>query len=512
MKHTSVKLDTPIEFVNITKINPLISKCQIKVCYVGEQPNRNKSVITKEVAQNLAQTLPGAPIVGFYNEAEGDFEEHNRVIDISNGKFDIKDTTRPYGFVDISAKVWFQKFLDDGKNEHEYLMTEGYIWSDIYPESKRIIEKGNNQSMELDDKKMKAHWSKDENGMPEFFIINEAIIKNLCILGENCEPCFEGANITAPSIHFSYSDEFNERLFSMMKDLKGLLEGKGGTKVFTRYNVEIGDPIWTSLYSYVNSLDENAVIDGIYEDSGLFAVIKNNDKFTRIDFSMENDVFTPGEVTELTEYTVAEDPQFDPAKVAEFVENFAKKKDEKGQDNKENNDNNKEDTSEKDNKNPEETPANEPKDNDDEEDKKKKKASYSLDEVVEYGLLKKDFDELEAKYNNLVADKENLEKQIASLSEFKMTVEREKKQDMINSFYMLSDEDKKDVISNIDTYSLDDIEAKLSILCVRNKVSFDTSKEEQNNPTVYNLNNDVNIEDSVPAWIKAVQDVAKSME
>lgn len=512
MKHTSVKLDTPIEFVNITKINPLISKCQIKVCYVGEQPNRNKSVITKEVAQNLAQTLPGAPIVGFYNEAEGDFEEHNRVIDISNGKFDIKDTTRPYGFVDIGAKVWFQKFLDDGKNEHEYLMTEGYIWSDIYPESKRIIEKGNNQSMELDDKKMKAHWSKDENGMPEFFIINEAIIKNLCILGENCEPCFEGANITAPSIHFSYSDEFNERLFSMMKDLKGLLEGKGGTKVFTRYNVEIGDPIWTSLYSYVNSLDENAVIDGIYEDSGLFAVIKNNDKFTRIDFSMENDVFTPGEVTELTEYTVAEDPQFDPAKVAEFVENFAKKKDEKGQDNKENNDNNKEDTSEKDNKNPEETPANEPKDDDDEEDKKKKKASYSLDEVVEYGLLKKDFDELEAKYNNLVADKENLEKQIASLSEFKMTVEREKKQDMINSFYMLSDEDKKDVISNIDTYSLDDIEAKLSILCVRNKVSFDTSKEEQNNPTVYNLNNDVNIEDSVPAWIKAVQDVAKSME
>ncbi len=512
MKHTSVKLDTPIEFVNITKINPLISKCQIKVCYVGEQPNRNKSVITKEVAQNLAQTLPGAPIVGFYNEAEGDFEEHNRVIDISNGKFDIKDTTRPYGFVDIGAKVWFQKFLDDGKNEHEYLMTEGYIWSDIYPESKRIIEKGNNQSMELDDKKMKAHWSKDENGMPEFFIINEAIIKNLCILGENCEPCFEGANITAPSIHFSYSDEFNERLFSMMKDLKGLLEGKGGTKVFTRYNVEIGDPIWTSLYSYVNSLDENAVIDGIYEDSGLFAVIKNNDKFTRIDFSMENDVFTPSEVTELTEYTVAEDPQFDPAKVAEFVENFAKKKDEKGQDNKENNDNNKEDTSEKDNKNPEETPANEPKDDDDEEDKKKKKASYSLDEVVEYGLLKKDFDELEAKYNNLVADKENLEKQIASLSEFKMTVEREKKQDMINSFYMLSDEDKKDVISNIDTYSLDDIEAKLSILCVRNKVSFDTSKEEQNNPTVYNLNNDVNIEDSVPAWIKAVQDVAKSME
>lgn len=107
MKHTSVKLETPIEFINITPLNPLISKCQIKVCYVGEEPNRNGSIITKEVARGMANSLPGSPIVGYYNEAEGDFEEHNRIIDISNGKFEIKDTTKPYGFVDLNAKVWF---------------------------------------------------------------------------------------------------------------------------------------------------------------------------------------------------------------------------------------------------------------------------------------------------------------------------------------------------------------------------------------------------------------------
>lgn len=390
-------------------------------------------------------------------------------------------------------------------------MTEGYIWSDIYPESKRIIEKGNNQSMELDDKKIKAHWSKDENGMPEFFIINEAIIKKLCILGEDCEPCFEGANITAPSIHFSFSDKFNEQLFSMMKDLKELLEDKGGTKVFTRYNVEIGDPIWTSLYSYVNDLDETAVIDGIYEDNGLFAVIKNDNTFTRVNFSMENDVFTPGEFTELTDYTVAEEPQFDPTKVAEFAENFAKKKDEKGKDNKENNDNNQKDNSK-------ENPENEPKNNSNEdegedEDKKKKKAKYSLEDVVEYGLLKKDFDELEAKYNALVSEKENLDKELASLSQFKKNIEKKEKEEMIKSFYMLSDDDKKDVIDNIDTYSLDDIEAKLSIICVRNKVSFELEKgTDMNNPLTYNINEDNgNNEDEVPAWFKAARDVAKSM-
>mgnify|MGYP003402614832 FL=1 len=108
MKHQSVPmLEHPCEFINITPINPLISKCEIKVCYVGDEPNRNRSVITKEVATEMANSLPGSPIVGYYNEAAGDFEEHNRIIDISGGKVQIKDTTRPYGFVDLGAKVWF---------------------------------------------------------------------------------------------------------------------------------------------------------------------------------------------------------------------------------------------------------------------------------------------------------------------------------------------------------------------------------------------------------------------
>ncbi|MGN1380171.1 MAG: hypothetical protein ACI4W0_01265 [Bacilli bacterium] len=51
MKHTSVKIESPVEFINITPLNPLISQCQIKVCYVGDEPNRNRSVITKDVAK-----------------------------------------------------------------------------------------------------------------------------------------------------------------------------------------------------------------------------------------------------------------------------------------------------------------------------------------------------------------------------------------------------------------------------------------------------------------------------
>jgi len=55
----------------------------------------------------MAPSLRGAPIVGFYNETKEDFEEHNKFIEISNGKIKFKDNTRPYGFVPLGAKVWF---------------------------------------------------------------------------------------------------------------------------------------------------------------------------------------------------------------------------------------------------------------------------------------------------------------------------------------------------------------------------------------------------------------------
>ena len=74
---------------------------------------------------------------------------------------------------------------------------------------------------------------------------------------------------------------------------------------------------------------------------------------------------------------------------------------------------------------------------------------------------------------------------------------------------MLSDEDKKDVIENKSKYSLDDIESKLSVICVRKKVNFDLSNGETENnneevaPITYNLNETE--ANAIPAWIKAVQ-------
>ena len=450
--HSSIALkNSPCELLNITPINPLISKCQIKVCYVGEQPNRNRSIITKETARQLANSLPGSPIVGYYDQETNDFDEHSRELIISEGKIKFKDITRPYGFVDLNAKVWFQKFLDDGINEREYLVTEGYLWTGQYPEAQRIIDKGNNQSMELDDKNITAHWTKDSNGKPQFFIINEAIISKLCVLGEVKEPCFEGSHITAPQITFSFEDSFKEQLFSMMEEIKTILDDEGGAKMDKVEVVEV-----------VKTPEEEAPV--AEEAQAVETVV---------------DEVTAGE---------------DAPEAEEEKTEFAKEEEEE------------EKTEDK--KCPEcGKPLSEC--TCEHEEKKEDKKNYVLEEVVEYAELMNQYNELKANYESLNTEYANATAQMEDLVAFKKAIEKKEKETMINSFYMLSDEDKKEVVDNIDNYSLEDIEAKLSVICVRNKVSFNLDEDnvEDSNATVYSLDSDYS-DESVPAWIKAVRATA----
>ena len=535
MKHTSVKLDSPIEFIESAAISPFISKVQIKVCYVGDQPNRNRSIITKETARKMAPSLRGCPIVGFFNENKGDFEEHNRQINISNGEWKITDTTVPYGFVDLNAKIWFASYLDDDENEHEYLCTEGYVWDNAYPEAKRLITKGNNHSMELDEKTLDATWSKDKNGRPEFFIINEALLSKLCILGEDAEPCFEGSQITAFSLVIDES--FQNKLYSMMNEIKNLIT-EGGTKVFKTYAVEIGDALWSALYSYIEKTFPSEErwcskysIDGIFEESGQkFAVLFNRVemKYYRLNFSITDAEGFQAEDTliEVTKnYTPAAEPQFNAADVETYVDEYVKKKkEEEDENNSSSEDKSDSDSAEQEKEEEEEEEA---------DDKKKKKnfseevcpkcgkplsecvcdkeKEYSLNEIPEYVELETKYSALENDYNALKNNYDTLNNEIISLREFKANIERKDKEEMISKFYMLSDEDKADVITNIDTYSLDDIEAKLSVICVRNRVSFAEEEPEQKDPITFSLDN-INDDDITPAWVKAALNVAKSLE
>jgi hypothetical protein len=202
MQNKSVPLNLPIEFIEVEKINPLITKTVVKIMYTGK--NRNGSYISKEVAEKMAASLPNIPIVGEWSEENQDFLSHGRE-ELHNGK--VRTTTRPFGVVPADTKIWWEKYLDNDSVEREYMCCEAYIWTGRYPETEKIFRDGiNNQSMELDSDTIKGTWAQIENKGAEYFIIEEAIFTALCVLGEDVEPCFEGATINPPFYHFINTD------------------------------------------------------------------------------------------------------------------------------------------------------------------------------------------------------------------------------------------------------------------------------------------------------------------
>ena len=443
--HQSVATISSPEFINLKPldINPLMSKCEIKVLYLGE--NRNHSYISKEVATEMAKTLRGAPIVGWFKDDTQDFGDHGRQIIIEGGEIKFNCLTTPYGFVAPNAEVWFQKFedYDDFGNsiEREYLMTTGYLWTGQFEECKVAVEgDGRPHSMELDEDTLEGHWSKNLKTDIEFFIINDAIFSKLCILGEDVEPCFEGSSVKAPEVSASFTkvdDNFKNSLFTMMQELYTVLEGGQSMEETTKVTTpETEDPV-------VTEFSENS------EDNVAQTVVEEN----------QNSIEEPVQPT------------------------FAENKDDE-----------------------EEKPAeDENEEKNDEEDEKKKK------DEEKYSLLESQHQELQTQYEDLQTKFTSLQESYNELVAFKNQIEDAKKNELINSFYMLSDEDKADVVANKATYSLEDIESKLSVICVRKKVNFteetEADNENKNVITNFNLNS---VEESVPAWVSALRNTQNS--
>ena len=486
MMHQSIAtIDSP-EFINLQplEINPLMSSCEIKVLYIGE--NRNHSYITKDVATEMAKTLRGAPIVGYYKEEKEDFADHGEKIIFDDEGVKFECMTRPYGFVAPDADVWFQKFDDTDEfgnvTTREYLMTTGYLWTGQYEECKSVIDQGKPQSMELDEESLEGHWSTNSNTGMDFFIINDAIFSKLCILGDDVEPCFEGSRITANEVSKTFTkmdDGFKQTLYTMMQDLKFALEG--GQKM----DIDKAETLTT----------ENAESE----------VVESTEVVSEEEVAVKE---TPAAEDVVAEETSEEEKDNEEQSV--LAENEISIEDQSSQENFTKADDKDEEEESKDADDSKEDSESEEDDEDKEKDYKcggggsgsskenKKKKSYSLLET-ELAETKAAYADLEQKYQSLV--------------EFKNQIDNEKKDALIKSFYMLSDEDKEDVIANKSNYSLDEIEAKLSVICVRKKVNFDlddTSKNEEVEDTVvtYTMNN--NEGSSTPAWIAALKNTRNS--
>ena len=440
LAHQSIATINSPQFINLSSldINPLMSSCEIKVFYLGQ--NRNGSSISKQVASEMAKTLRGAPIVGYYKEEKEDFSDHGHQVVIDDEGIHFNCLTKPYGFVAPDAKVWFQDFddFDDFGNSvtRTYLMTTGYLWTGQFQEVKQVFkDNGKPQSMQIDDKTIKGKWSKDYNSGLEFFIINDAIFSKLCILGDDVEPCFEGAGVTVtqPSMNFALDKEFKNTLFTMMQQLTEVLQG-GKEVTETKENV-------TSSVETEFTIQQDKTVESSSSENNI------NQNFPEASFE---------------------------------------KKDDEEKDKQDQQETEEEDTSADDKE-------------EDEEDKKK----YAL---------------LESEYNKLKSDYSALQQEVNELREFKMDVENKQKDDLIKEFYMLSDEDKKDVIENKANYSLEDIKSKLAVICFEKRVNFnlkedseieDTKNNEKEVVTTFNMN--ISTDLSTPDWVKEVENTMNNI-
>jgi len=96
-------------------------------------------------------------------------------------------------------------------------------------------------------------------------------------------------------------------------------------------------------------------------------------------------------------------------------------------------------------------------DEDDEEEDEDEPTNYSQEQ----------FEAMESELSSLRAE-------VEELREFKLGIENQQKDALINSYHMLSDEDKADVIEHKSEYSLEEIESKLAVIYVHKNVDFES--------------------------------------
>ena len=464
------------EFINLQPldINPLMSKCEIKVLYLGN--NRNGTSISRAAAIDMAKTLRGAPIVGYYKKDKGDFFDHGEQVIYDGEGVHFNTLTKPYGFVSPDAKVWFQDFeetTDNGESSPKtYLMTTGYLWTGQYQEAQQVLDDGGKpHSMELDKNSMNGFWAKEENSDMEFFIINDAVFSKLCILGDDVEPCFEGSSITAPNVssNFTLDDDFRKSLSQMMKELQYALQGGNNT---------VGEDVKKKSVDSSEVIEETQVVEtpDVTPTEPETPVEENSNTAEPSGDANATDVAAPAEEAAPVEGNDTAEGN-DASDGADAGSEGGDGSDGSGS-----SDYAKSDDDDK-------------KESDDEEDKADDEKEEDDKKEDKYSLLVVELEELKASYAAL---QETMKQTTAELERYT----NQEKDALIEEFYMLSDEDKKDVIEHKAEYSLADIKAKLAILCYDKKVTY---SREDNTPEGVT----VDVPDTYskqPEWLQAVEE------
>ena len=242
---------------NLTKYSDTISKGRCRIFY--KYANRNGTYITDEFAEKLLSTIPYTPVKGIYDNFDEDYTDHGNK----------RSLGRIYGIVPENPNLQWEKHLDEDGIEREYACVDVLIFTALYEEAGEILGKA--QSMEIYEPSIKGSW-KIINGR-RMFEYTEGSFLGLQVLGEDVEPCFEGAAFF--SLYSSLKqlvDEIKEYTLKLPEKNIG-----GQSQMFEKLNFKLSDSekhnaIWNLINPNYNEEGgwtiEYAICD-IYDDYAL---------------------------------------------------------------------------------------------------------------------------------------------------------------------------------------------------------------------------------------------------
>jgi len=453
-KRKSYPTTLPFEFIDIQKVDDRISKCFVKILYPGK--NRNKTFISKAVGSLIANSLPRTPIVGFYNETVKDFEDHGEELIINKNGLKVIKKTRPYGAISEWGTIGWKEYLDSDGVTREYLVAEGYLWTGRYPEVVDVVKSGKGQSLEFFEDSIQGNWATFDNEDEQFFIFNEAEVSALCILGDDVEPCFEGASINDYKTEidgiYQYSlnkDEFKKEFDEFISQLNETNERSEHMKKVKTYNLDGATVEVIPVESFEAT---EAEAEAVAEVETVEEVVETVEEIVA------------DEVVETVEEVVATEETVEEAVVEVEVEKTESTEFESIDTTGQNGENHIEENS---------STVEEP----------NSEIIYTLEQ---YNEIKFQLDELKAKYDLLV--------------EKEKKIEDEAKFNLIDKFSLiLGVEDVMPVKAAIRDYSIEKIDEILSVIAFRKGVSF--TKESNDSVSVPKATQPAS---SVPKWLEAV--------
>lgn len=157
--------------------NPLLSLARVRIFY--KYLNRNRTFITDEFAEKLIKSLPYTPVSGIWEENDDDYTDHG----------DSREEGRIYGLVPENPNVSWEEHEDKDGVVRTYCCCDVVLFTSRYKHASDIV--GKPQSMELYQKTLKGEWIIHEG--VKCYRFTDGCFIGLQVLGEDVEPCFEGA-------------------------------------------------------------------------------------------------------------------------------------------------------------------------------------------------------------------------------------------------------------------------------------------------------------------------------